>query len=310
MPNHGGRDIVHRWRGNPIITIDDLCFQCGDIRNAAAIKIENEHILLLSLQSPEGYYSIYMARSQDGYYFEVENKPFMMPSHEKPYEIYEEFGVLDPRIVQIENTYYITYDAYGPHGDRVGLVRTKDFINIERMGFVSEPDTKSGVLFPRKINGKYAFLERPWEGRSIWVKYSDDLEYWGSAEVVMTPRGGFWDNSRIGVASPPFEIDQGWLSLYYGVKQTSAGPLIRIGAAILESENPANVIARTNIPILSPREDYERIGDVPNIVYTCGAILESDLLKIYYGAANSCICVGIAKVQDIVNACLHSESEF
>ena len=126
----------------------------------------------------------------------------------------------------------------------------------------------------------------------------------------MTPRGGFWDNNRIGVAAPPFEIDRGWLSLYYGVKQTSAGPLIRIGATILEAENPSSVIARTNVPILSPREEYERIGDVPNIVYTCGAIYESDLVKIYYGAANSCICVGIAEVQDIVNACFNSESEF
>ncbi len=128
--------------------------------------------------------------------------------------------------------------------------------------------------------------------------------------MVLTPRGGFWDSDRIGVAAPPVEIDNGWLSLYYGVKQTSAGPLIRIGAAILEKENPSSVISRTNIPILSPREEYERIGDVPNIVYACGAIFESDLVKLYYGAADSCICVGIAKIQDIVSACFNSVSEF
>ncbi|MFC1650599.1 glycoside hydrolase family 130 protein [Candidatus Latescibacterota bacterium] len=310
MKKSRGRDIVHRWRGNPILTVDDLSFQCGDIRNAAAIKIDGEYILLLSIQSSEGFYCIYPARSPDGYYFIVDDKPILTPSKEEQYAVYEEYGVLDPRIVQVENTYYISYDAYGPHGDRLGLACTVDFKTVERLGLISAPDTKCGVLFPRKFNGKFARLERPWEGRSLWISYSDDLKYWGSAEVVMTPRGGFWDNSRIGAAAPPFEIDRGWLSLYYGVKQTSAGPLIRIGATILEAENPSSVIARTNVPILSPREEYERIGDVPNIVYTCGAIYESDLVKIYYGAANSCICVGVAEVQDIVNACFDSESEF
>lgn len=310
MKKKSGRDIVHRWRGNPIITIDDLPFQCGDIRNAAAVKISGEYILLITIQSLEGFYCIYPARSPDGYYFVLDNKPIMAPSQNEPYAIYEEYGVLDPRIVQIENTFYISYDAYGPHGDRLGLARTTDFLTVERLGFISEPDTKCSVLFPRKINGRYARLERPWEGRSIWITYSDDLEYWGASDVVITPREGFWDSDRIGVAATPVEIDNGWLALYYGVKQTAAGPLIRIGAVILETEDPSYVVSRTNIPILSPREEYERIGDVPNIVYTCGAIFESGLMKLYYGAANSCICVGIVEVQDIVNACFNSESEF
>ncbi|MFC2076781.1 glycoside hydrolase family 130 protein [candidate division KSB1 bacterium] len=310
MSNKCGRDIVHRWKGNPIITIEDLPSKCGDIRNAAAVKIDGEYILLVTIQSLEGYFCIHAARSPDGYYFDVDNKPIMAPSKEGSNAIYEEYGVLDPRIVQIKNTYYISYDAYGPHGIRLGLACTSDFQTVERLGLISEPDTKCGVLFPRKIKGKYVRLERPWEGRSIWITYSDDLEYWGSSEVVMTPRGGFWDSDRIGVATPPVEIDQGWLALYYGVKQTSAGPLMRIGASILEAENPSSVVSRTNVPILSPREEYERIGDVPNIVYACGAIFESDLIKLYYGAANSCICVGIVKVQEIVDACFKSESEF
>ena len=310
MDKKHGRDIVHRWRGNPIITIDDLPFQCGDIRNAAAVKRAGEYILLVTIQSSEGFYCIQTARSSDGYYFDFDSEPILTPSKEGPYALYEEYGVLDPRIIQIDGTYYISYDAYGPHGDRLGLARTKDFKTIERLGLISEPDTKCGVLFPRKIKGKYARLERPLEGKSIWVSYSDDLEFWGSSEVILTPRGGFWDNNRIGVATPPVEIDKGWLALYYGVKQTSAGPLIRIGAVILKAEDPTSVIARTNIPILSPRTEYERIGDVPNVVYTCGAIFESDFVKLYYGAANSCICVGIVKVENIVNACIYSESEF
>ncbi len=311
MPDISGRDIVHRWKGNPIITIDDLSFQCADIRNAAAVKVGGEYILLLTIQSLEGFYLIYHASSTDGYYFEVNDQPFMAPSKDGPFEIYEKFGVLDPRITFLDGTYYISYDAYGPHGYRLGLACTSDFQTIERLSLISEPDTKCGVLFPKKIKGRYARLERPWEGRSIWITYSDDLEYWGSSEVVLTPRAGFWDSDRIGVAVPPMEIDHGWLATYYGVRQTSAGPLIRLGAAMLDADNPSHVISRTNVPILSPREEYERIGDLPNIVYSCGAIQESNaVIKLYYGAANSCICVGMLKVQDIYNACIESSKEF
>ena len=121
----------------------------------------------------------------------------------------------------------------------------------------------------------------------------------------MTPRGGFWDPSRIGTATPPIEISEGWLIVYYGVKDTSAGPLFRLGAAILDKENPAKVVGRTNVPILSPRENYERIGDVPNLVFSCGAILEPNgELKLYYGASNSCICIGTTDIGAIVAACL------
>lgn len=304
-------DIVHRWEGNPIITVDDLPFRCIDIYNAGAVKVAGEYILLLTIQCLEGHYLIYSARSSDGHYFKVNDQPFLSPSQEELYLIHEESGVLDARIVLLESVYYICYDALGHHGYRAGLARTEDFKTAQRIGLISEPDTKSGVLFPMKIKGKYARLERPWEGRSIWISYSEDLEYWGWSEVVISPRGGFWDSDRIGIATPPMKIDQGWLVIYYGVKQTSAGPLFRLGAAILDAENPTGILGRTNIPILSPREDYERIGDVSNLVFSCGAIIEpDDKVKLYYGAANSCICVGTTRIQDIVQACLESEKEF
>ncbi|GAI48214.1 unnamed protein product, partial [marine sediment metagenome] len=146
--------------------------------------------------------------------------------------------------------------------------------------------------------------ERPWEGGSIWLSYSQDLEYWGWSEVILAPRGGYWDCDRVGVATSPMKIDQGWLIIYYGVKHTAAGPLFRLGAAILEARNPARVIGRTDEPILSPREYYERIGDLPNLVFSCGAVIEPDNeVKLYYGASNSCIAVGTTPVERIVAAC-------
>jgi len=306
-----GPDIVHRWEGNPIITIDDLSFRCGDIRNAGAVKVDQEYILLITIESLEGFFSIYPARSADGYYFEVDDHPLLAPSRQESFAIYEEEGVLDPRITLLNDEYYISYNALGRHGYRLGLARTRDFKSIERLGLVSEPDTKAGVLFPKKIKGRYARLERPWAGNSIWISFSDDLEYWGWSEIVMTPRAGFWDSDRIGAATPPMEIDQGWLLIYYGIKQTSSGPLFRLGAAILDAENPIRVLGRTNVPILSPREEYERIGDVTNLVFSCGAIIEpTGEVKIYYGAANSCISLGTTKIEKIIEAHMESEKEF
>jgi len=311
MPPKWSRDIVHRCESNPIITIQNLSFPCGDICNAGAVKVDAAYMLLVTIKSLDGTYAVYPARSSDGLRFEVGDEPLLAPSREGPFEIYEKLGVLDARITQTEGGFFISYDAVGHHGYRLGLARTKDFSSIERIGLVSEPDTKGGALFPKKIKGKYARLERPWTRGNIWVSYSTDFRYWGWSEVVMTPRSGYWDGNRIGTATPPKEISQGWLIIYYGVKETSSGPLFRLGAAILDRENPACVVGRTNIPILSPRELYERIGDVPNLVFSCGTIIEpNDEVKLYYGAANSCICLGTTSVEDIVKACMESEREF
>ena len=311
MQRGRGLDIIRRSKGNPIITIEDLSFRCADICNAGAIKTDGEYVLLISIQQLEGSVSVYPARSRDGYTFDIDAKPLISPNAQGELAPYEEMGVLDARITPLDDTFYILYDALGRHGYCLGLARTDDFRTVERLGIISQPDTKAGALFPRKLNGRYARLERPWNGGSIWVTYSDDLEYWGWSEVVMTPRGGFWDASRIGTSAPPIAIDEGWLLIYYGIKDTSVGPLFHLGAAILDPENPANVLGRTNVPILSPRERYERVGDVPNLVFSCGAILERDNeLKLYYGAANSCICVGTTDVETILEACTKSDKEY
>ena len=304
-------DIVKRWEGNPMIVIEDLSFKCNDILNASAFKIKDEYVLLITIENLDGSYSIYPAKSADGYDFDIADKPILERSSSGPFSIYEGHGIQDVRITMLEDEYYLCYNACGSHGYCTGLAKTKDFKSIERIGIISQPDTKGTVLFPEKINGRYARLERPNEGGSIWISYSNDLLYWGWSEVVMTPRGGFWDSNRIGPATTPYKTDVGWLIVYYGVKETSAGPLFRLGAAILDTENPTKIIERTNIPILSPRKKYERIGDVPNVVFTCGAIIEdNNEMKIYYGASNSCICVGLTKIDSIINACMESEKEY
>ncbi len=299
-----GQDVIKRCKYNPLISIDDLPFECSDIWNAGVVRFHNQYLLLLTVETLEGSGCIYLARSTDGFGFLVDPAPFMTASREEPFARYETFGIFDPRITKIGSKYFITYLAESEYGRRTGLACTDDFKTVDRMQFISEPDTKSACLFTRTFEGCYAMLERPSAGDSIWISYSDDLIHWGSSKVVITPRGGYWDSNRVGAAGPPIEIEQGWLLIYYGEKDTSAGPLIRLGAVILDRDDPSCVLGRSNIPILAPRERYERIGDVGNIVFSCGALLEeAGQLKVYYGASDSCICLGIATVDEVVQIC-------
>jgi beta-1,4-mannooligosaccharide/beta-1,4-mannosyl-N-acetylglucosamine phosphorylase len=299
-----GQDIVHRCKENPLITIDELPLICSDIWNAGVVRLKDRYLLLMTVETLEGSGCIYLARSSDGYRFKVDSEPFMTSSTKSPFARYETIGVFDPRITKIDSIYYITYLAESEYGRRIGLACTDDFSSVERMQFISQPDTKCGCLFSRTFNGRYAMLERPAAGDSIWLSYSDDLLHWGLSTVVFTPRGGFWDSNRVGVAGPPIEINEGWLLIYYGEKYTSGGPLVRLGAAILDKDKPSNVLGRSNIPILAPRTKYERIGDVGNIVFSCGSMLEENKeIKIYYGVSDSCICLGTACLDEIIELC-------
>ena len=304
MTHRRTRDVVRRCPDNPLISLEDLPFRSSDIWNAGVTRFDGQYLLLITVEMLEGRTCIYRARSGDGKNFSLDAEPFMAPLEDGPNGPYESVGIRDPRITPVDGSYFITYVADGDHGQRLGLARTTDFRSVERIGYLTQVDVKNGALFPKKIKGRYLLLKRPDAGSSIWLSYSDDLVYWGSSTAVMTPRGGYWDSTRIGAAGPPIEIDAGWLLIYYGEKHTSAGPLVRLGAAVLDRDDPACVLSRSNIPILSPRDHYERIGDVPNVVFSCGVVLEDDgEVKVYYGASNSCICLGTAQLDEILDAC-------
>ncbi len=311
MPRKFRHDIVRRWEGNPAITLNNLPFTTNNIYSAGAVKKDGVYILLIAMENLEGKTFIHIAKSEDGYYFDVDKTPFIFPSTDEPFRVFETRGVRETRITFMDGRYYIVYLGLGHHGFLLCLAVTDDFKTVEKLGVISEPETKGGALFPCKFNGRYARLDRPSVGGRIWISYSKNLLTWGESKALLSPRPGFWDSHLVGCTFPPIKIKEGWLLGYYGIKKTSGGPITRMGAAILDMDNPCRVIARSNIPIISPRENYERIGDLSNVVFSSGAILEENgEIKIYYAAADNCLCVGTTKLSEIVKTCMESSKEF
>ena len=301
------RDIVDRYDDNPIITAQDIPFPCNTVFNAGAVKHEGVYLLLLRVEGLEGKSALYLAKSRDGFYFDVQEEPAMKPSEEEPFKTYEELGIEDPRITKIGDEYLIFYTAYSRYSPRIALAKTWDFSTFERVALVSQPTNKDAVLFPKKFGNRYARLDRPsMSGRQdMWISYSDDLVYWGDSRIVMEVRPGYWDSATIGASVPPIETEKGWLEIYHGVRATAAGRIYRLGCALFDLEDPSKLIGRSQAPILSPKENYERTGDVPNVIFTCGAIVEDNgEVKIYYGAADTCICVATASLQDLIDCCV------
>ena len=308
MARPRGRDLLHRWARNPIITLDDVPYRCNAVFNGTPVKFKGQYLLILRVEGQQGRSFFSLARSGDGLHFQLDPTPCMRRATDGPFRMWEENGLEDPRVTFIEGIYYLMYTVVGPHGHEIALASTEDFRHYQRMAIVSEPGNKDGVLFPERIGGLYARLDRPIGGGvgSVWVSYSPDLVNWGRSEFVFAPRPRFWDAYRVGASAPPILTDKGWLEIYHGVKMTSAGPIYRIGAIMLDKDDPAKVLGRCVAPLLSPREDYERIGDVGNVVFACGAIVEDDgEVKIYYGAADTSICVAIGALDEIVDSCFN-----
>ncbi|MFC1809586.1 glycoside hydrolase family 130 protein [Candidatus Omnitrophota bacterium] len=288
------------------MTLEDIPYRCNTVFNGAVTKFKDEYMMLLRLENLEGHSVVLLAHSKDGYHFAIKDTPCMEPSQVEPFKTFEEKGVEDPRIICLEGTFYIVYTAYSRYGARSALAKTSDFKTFERIALISEPGNKDGLLFPRKINGRYVRLDRPIgeEKGNIWISFSKDLISWGDSEVLTEIRPAQWDSYRIGGSVPPIETKEGWLEIYHGVKMTSGGPIYRLGVFLMDIDDPRKVIAHGDIPILSPREPYERVGDINNVVFSCGAVVEDDgEVKVYYGAADTCICLAVATLDELIASC-------
>jgi predicted GH43/DUF377 family glycosyl hydrolase len=302
--------IVQRYKKNPILTKKDIPYPVQTVHNAAVTKFNAKYIMLFRSHLDTGRSIIGLAESSDGFKFKAAPTPFITPAKDPPFAQYEEFGVEDPRITKIENDYYITYSAYSRYGVRIALAKTADFKNIERIAFITQADYRNTVLFPERINGKYVKMDRPhsdicpW---SIWISYSEDLIHWGESQIIIKPLQYHWDEMKIGPGAPPIKTDKGWLNIYHGVFPTMDGCVYRLGLALHDLDDPAQIIAVADRWILQPEDPWEITGYVHNVVFTCAAVPEENgTLKLYYGGADSVMCAATARISDLVNFCLEN----
>ncbi len=308
MIQNSGYELFRRHPDNPILSVEDWPYKANSVFNAAAVEIDGKTILLARVEDFRGMSHLTVAQSDDGINnWQIEKKPSLKSEPEKYPE--ELWGIEDPRITRLEelDKWSICYTAYSKGGPLVSLAMTSDFKSFERMGPVMPPEDKDAALFPVKFNGLWAMLHRPVPrssilGAHIWISFSPNLKHWGEhQEIIQAREGGWWDANKIGLCAPPMQTKKGWLILYHGVRTTASGSIYRLGLAMLDLDNPTRVIRRTDEWIFGPKAHYEREGDVDDVVFPCGWIKKKDTVFIYYGAADSRICVATADFNELVD---------
>ena len=216
----------------------------------------------------------------------------------------------DPRVLKIEDRYYVTW-CNGYHGPTIGIAYTYDFKKFVQCENAFLPYNRNGVLFPRKINGKYAMVSRPSDtGHTpfgdIFYSESPDMVYWGRHRYVMgiiNDDRSAWQSKKIGPGPVPIETDEGWLLFYHGVLNSCNGFVYSFGAALLDIDEPWKVKYRTRPYLLSPQKLYECVGDVPNVVFPCATLTDADTgrIAIYYGCADTVTGLAFTTVDDVLN---------
>ena len=297
-------ELFERYAENPILKPEEWPYPVNAVFNPGAIEYNGEVHLLCRIETKEGFSHITVVKSPDGFkHWEIPEKPTLTPD---PVHKEEMWGLEDPRVVFLEEDkkYAITYVSFSQGGPLISLILTEDFKKFERLGPLVPPEDKDGCLFPKKFKGEYALIHRPiirGEGH-IWISFSPDLIHWGAHQILIPVRPGSWDCHRVGLGTQPLWTEEGWLIIYHGIRYTSGGALYRVGLALLDLEDPRKLIARSKGWVFAPEADYERIGNVMNVVFPAGVIYkkDSDALLIYYGACDTSTCVAYAKLKEII----------
>jgi len=293
--------VFKRYPGNPIITAKAVP-RANSIHNSAIVRFGSGYTGIFRVDELDMRYRLHVGTSRDGLRWDIAPHPIKMTSRDRDVTVTDHS--YDPRITRIGDTFYITWCNAGSQGPCIGLATTKDFKTFRQMENPLPPSNRNCVLFPRKINGKYAMLHRPSDrGHTpfgdIFYATSPDLAHWGYHRFVFGPRGG-WQSTKVGPGPVPIETQEGWLLIYHGVWTSCNGYLYYVGGALLDLERPWRVRARTQDYLLAPTEPYERIGDVPNVIFPSSTVLMGETVRLYYGCADTCISVAEAKLSDLI----------
>lgn len=246
---------------------------------------------------PHERYGKYISRlgyavSKDGITFNRLTSPVLVND-----TLQEQRGCEDPRIVKIDDMYYMMYVGYGGRFDgdfRICLATSKNLIDWEKHGVMLDEPNKNASLFPEKIDNKFVMLHR--RNKSIWIAFSKDLSNWYDHTPILNPIKDGWQDDRVGIAGPPIKTDDGWFLMYHAANSSN---VYRLGAALLDLEDPSKVIARQEEPILEPELEWEKQGYVPNVVFSCGHAVKGDTIYVYYAGADSVIGVALLDKKDI-----------
>jgi beta-1,4-mannooligosaccharide/beta-1,4-mannosyl-N-acetylglucosamine phosphorylase len=300
---------LRRHPRNAILCPEDMPIECSAVFNCGAVRHDGQFLLLLRVEDMARMTSFHVATSDDGVHFEVNPEPIHYPLRqiEKDYDAHR----FDMRITPLDGAYYVCHASWLQGlGCTIAMARTTDFVDFAPVGPLSTPSNRNAVLFPEKINGLYARLERPQdtEGKGrIWISYSPDLVYWGDARPLDMPKTA-WCTRKSGAGAIPIHTDKGWLEIYHTTARTASTENYYLGAMLLDLDDPSRIVAAPTRFLLQPEQTYECIGQVPNVVFTGGAIeTEDGGLNVYYGGADTRICLAQSTMDELVDFCLREQ---
>ncbi len=295
--------VFKRYKGNPIITASAVP-RANSIHNSAIIKRKNDYIGVFRVDEINLDYTLHLGWSKDGIHWKLDPDRIKMKSKDPEVRVTDQS--YDPRVTELDGTYYVTWCNSTEHGPAIGLATTKDFKTFEQWENPLPPANRNCVIFPRKIGGQFAMLHRPSDrghtpfGDTYYAE-SPDMIHWGHHRFVLGPRGG-WQSIKTGPGPHPIETKDGWLLIYHGVWMSCNGFIYSAGGALLDLDQPWKIIARTKDYLMYPTELYERVGDVPNVLFPSSATLEpGGKIRLYYGCADTCISMAEAKLSEVVD---------
>ncbi len=288
----GCTDPVWRYTENPII---DRTFvkNANSIFNSAVVPYKDGFAGVFRMDDRTREQYLVTGESADGIHWHLNNEKI--------------FPGYDPRLCEIDGKYYLSWVVPTERGTSIGIAVTEDFKTWDRKENAVLPVSRNGVLFPRKINGNYHLFSRPCDkGHTpygdIFVSQSPDLTFWGKHRFVISPVNN-WEMTKVGAGPTPIETDEGWLCFYHGVITSCNGFTYSMGAMIVDRDEPWKVLHRADSYLLSPQTDYEFVGDVPNVVFPCAALADSETgrIAVYYGGADTVVALAFTTVDEVVN---------
>jgi beta-1,4-mannooligosaccharide/beta-1,4-mannosyl-N-acetylglucosamine phosphorylase len=299
----GSSEVVWRSQMNPIITRDAVP-ETNSIFNSAVVPFHDGFAGVFRCDNTARTMQLHSGVSEDGFHWEIEPERIQFRCEDD--EIGQFVFGYDPRVCWLEDRYYVTW-CNGYHGPTIGVGYTHDFRTFYQMENAFLPYNRNGVLFPRKIGGKFAMLSRPSDtGHTrfgdMFYSESPDMVHWGHHRHVMSPTWG-WQATKVGAGPTPIETSEGWLLIYHGVLTSCNGFVYSFGAAVVDLEEPWKVIYRSRRYLLNPREYYECVGDVPNVTFPCAALCDppTGRIAIYYGGADTVTCLAFARLDELID---------